>query len=398
MGSAGEQPRVTAVQPPSASSYVVEADGNQRARPTAEVLRNQPLLERAVDLQINQIRTCITTLEAMRSNLSRMETALVLLETGVVEHPNPGTVVEVIEAPTEDGEEAPGVRRINQSAEADDNHALTVDVDATERRARSSSAATEVGIRRSPTSEADAQEDQPPLGLPLEQEAGQRTTTAKATTVEVNLEESEPEATADWPRPKRSKSQGSPPPTGGSQPSSSTINQVRQPSPRQQVRSPSQPPPRGDRRNQQLPTLPDQRVPYHKCPAPYSTVYVKGLRDYVDELTYVEWLNSIGGTFNRRCNAISAVSIGLHATDDDDNHTRYRYRGSAFILYATAELAEFAISELHNREVYATGRWLYLQRSQCPISTKTSRGGILAGQPRTGEEIFSTFHPGYPSY
>ena len=72
-------------------------------------------------------------------------------------------------------------------------------------------------------------------------------------------------------------------------------------------------------------------------------------------------------------------------------------RGSAFVLYATAELAEFAIRELNNREVYTTKRRLYLQWSQCPISTKTSRGGNLIGQPRTGEEIFSTSHPGYPS-
>ena len=100
--------------------------------------------------------------------------------------------------------------------------------------------------------------------------------------------------------------------------------------------------------------------------------------------------------YNSHCNAISVVSIGLQATDDEE-HKRYRYRGSAFILYATAELAEFAIRELNNREVYTTGRWLYLQRSQCPISTKTSCRGTLVGQPRTGEEIFSTAHPGYPS-
>ena len=87
----------------------------------------------------------------------------------------------------------------------------------------------------------------------------------------------------------------------------------------------------------------------------------------------------------------------MYATDDDE-HNRYRYRGSAFVLYATVELAEFAIRELNNREVYTTGRWLYLQRSQCPISTKTSSRGTLAGQPRTGEESFATFHPGYPSY
>ena len=151
---------------------------------------------------------------------------------------------------------------------------------------------------------------------------------------------------------------------------------------------------RDSRRNQQPPALPNHRVPHLMCPAHKSTVYVKGLRDTVSELTYVEWLNSIGGIYNQRCNAISAVSIGLH---DYDEHNRYKYRGSAFVLYATAELAEFAIRELNNREVYTTKRRLYLQWSQCPISTKTSSRGNLIGQPRTGEEIFSTAHLGYPS-
>ena len=83
------------------------------------------------------------------------------------------------------------------------------------------------------------------------------------------------------------------------------------------------------RRNQQPPALPNHRVPHQRCPAPYSTVYVKGLRNTVSEPTYVEWLDSIGGVFNPRCNAMSSTSVGSH-----DRH------------------------ELNNREVHSFGRWL----------------------------------------
>ena len=76
------------MQPPLANDYVVEADGKRRAKPIADALGNQPLLECAVALQVNRIDKCIAALEAMRVNLNRMEFALVLLETGVVERPN----------------------------------------------------------------------------------------------------------------------------------------------------------------------------------------------------------------------------------------------------------------------------------------------------------------------
>ena len=100
-------------QPPLADDYVVEVNGNQRARPTADVFKNQPLLERAVALQTNRIKMCITALEAMRANLNRMKTALALLGTGVAERSNQRTVVEVSRAPTEVGDEKSGDRVID---------------------------------------------------------------------------------------------------------------------------------------------------------------------------------------------------------------------------------------------------------------------------------------------
>ena len=119
---ASDQPSAAsaaASQPLLASDLVVETNGNQRARPTAEVLRNQPLLERAVTLQVNQINACISTLEAMRVNLNRMETALVLLETGVVEQSNRKTVVEAFEAPAKVAAGPVEQPLINQGAEQD---------------------------------------------------------------------------------------------------------------------------------------------------------------------------------------------------------------------------------------------------------------------------------------
>ena len=97
------------------------------------------------------------------------------------------------------------------------------------------------------------------------------------------------------------------------------------------------------------PTWPNLRVPQHMRPVSHSTVYVKGLRDEVSKINYVERLNSIGGRFNHRCSAISAVSIGLHATKEGD-FTQHEYRGRVSVSCATAEPAGFAVSELSNRE------------------------------------------------
>ena len=98
MECAREQPRVTAIQP-------LPTDGDRRAEPATDVLKYQQLLERAADWQINQIRTCIVTVEAMRSNLSRMASELILLETSVVEQPNQEIAVGVSRSTTEASEE-----------------------------------------------------------------------------------------------------------------------------------------------------------------------------------------------------------------------------------------------------------------------------------------------------
>ena len=286
-GSASDQPRETAVQPPLADDYVVEANGNQRARPTAEMLRNQPLLERAAALQINQISKCITILEAMRANLDRMETASVLLETGVVEQLNRETWVEVLEVPTEVIDEKPEDESINHGTEQD-NQVL----------------------------------DKPGTGVS-------------------NLPPELKSVTTESPHQPKEVNQ---------------INQAALASPRQPQEGVGR-----DRREPALPSLPNQRMPWNLCPGQPSTVFIEVLKDTTSELTYMEWLNS-------------------------------------FALYATAQLAQYAIDNLNGKRIWETGRWLYVKQSHCPISTKTSRRGTLIGQPRTGDFIFSTTHPGYDEW
>ena len=82
----------------------------------------------------------------------------------------------------------------------------------------------------------------------------------------------------------------------------------------------------------------------------------------------------------------------------DEERNRYIYRGSAFVLYATAELAKYAIDNLHGKQIWSTGRWLFLKPSHCPMSTRTSRWGNMVGQPRKRDRIFSTVHPGYDDW
>ena len=311
-GSASDQPRETAVQPPLADDYVVEANGNQRARPTAEVLRNQPLLERAAALQINQISKCITILEAMRTNLNRMETALVLLETGVVEQLNRETLVEDLEVPTEVIDEKPEDELINQGTEQDNQILDKPDAGVSNlppepMSVTTESVTTELGIPVSPALETEEKDEKPA-------EKPEAITAAELGMVPVNLEESEEEATveaAPSPKTKRSRSQGSPPPTGGAESSNqprdvNQINQAALASPRQPQEGAGR-----DRREPTLPSLPNQRMAWNLCPGQPSTVFIEGLKDSTSELTYVEWLNSLGGLFNRRCTAISAVSIGM---------------------------------------------------------------------------------------
>ena len=71
------------------------------------------------------------------------------------------------------------------------------------------------------------------------------------------------------------------------------------------------------------------------------------------------------------------------------------YRGSAFFLYATEELAQFAVKTLNYKPPNPSAKKLFVKPSRQPISVKTSRRHHLVGQPRTGEAIFETTHHGH---
>ena len=71
-------------QPPLPEDLIAGINGNQRAKPTADVLHNREVLKRAVAQQISLANQLVTDLEITRSNLNRLETALVLIYTGVV--------------------------------------------------------------------------------------------------------------------------------------------------------------------------------------------------------------------------------------------------------------------------------------------------------------------------
>ena len=70
-------------QQPRSEDLVIDVHGNQRTRTTAAMLYNREVLEQAVALQEDWINRCVATLEAMRMNINRMETALGIIYMGV---------------------------------------------------------------------------------------------------------------------------------------------------------------------------------------------------------------------------------------------------------------------------------------------------------------------------
>ena len=82
------------------------------------------------------------------------------------------------------------------------------------------------------------------------------------------------------------------------------INQVSPASPRQL--------PEGAKLNRQDPTVPiilNRRAHWQQRLAQSATVFVKGLMDSTSELTFMEWLNSLGGAFNRRSMRLKTSAV-----------------------------------------------------------------------------------------
>ena len=62
------------------SDYVVDMNGNQKRKISADVARHKPLMERIVEAQENQVRKCSAQLENMRINLVQSRVALSALD------------------------------------------------------------------------------------------------------------------------------------------------------------------------------------------------------------------------------------------------------------------------------------------------------------------------------
>ena len=93
------------VKPQDPIDLVVEADGNQREHLTEEALRNRSLLKQTVEAQVNQMKTCASTLEGMRANLNRLQAALAPLETDLVQEQSDAETVDGVHRLTIDGED-----------------------------------------------------------------------------------------------------------------------------------------------------------------------------------------------------------------------------------------------------------------------------------------------------
>ena len=129
-----------------------------------------------------------------------------------------------------------------------------------------------------------------------------------------------------------------------------------------------------------------------QCPIEESTVFVEGLDDTVPEIKYFERFNSLGGVLGPGSTMISAISIGQVYSEE---RKEWKYRGSGFFLFASENLARYAVDQLHRRTPAAWTNPLNVKLSNNPMSVKVSKDGPQRGQPRTGEDIFNTTHAGY---
>ena len=67
-----------------------------------------------------------------------------------------------------------------------------------------------------------------------------------------------------------------------------------------------------------------------------------------------------------------------------------RYRGGGYLWCANERLA------LDVKTLHRDAKILYVQMSGRPVSLRANQRHRVAGQPRTGNRMFETVHPGYP--
>ena len=137
-----------------------------------------------------------------------------------------------------------------------------------------------------------------------------------------------------------------------------------------------------DHRGSRVPTLPPRRVPHMNVPGGNTTtVYACNLPFNVGELELVNLFCSVNGVYDSRSTAVSAVNFTVRR-DRDGNP---RLGGQCFILYASSELARFAVDRLDN--LLVRSRRISVMISRERLSCRRSTGNLLVGQSRMGEDI-----------
>ena len=139
----------------------------------------------------------------------------------------------------------------------------------------------------------------------------------------------------------------------------------------------------GTSRRLHIPNLPLQRAHPHSLPpnAP-TTIYVENIAFEADERDIVKFFNSVGGTFDDYCTALSAVNIPYKR----DRKGKQVFVGQGFFMYSTCSLARFAWSALHHRMF--KGRPLRVEMAKRPLVCGSASNCGARGQLLWGEGIF----------
>ena len=132
-----------------------------------------------------------------------------------------------------------------------------------------------------------------------------------------------------------------------------------------------------------IPGLPHARVHPDKIdPASPNTVYAVNIAFGASERDIIEFFNSVGGAFEHRCTALSAVNLPYRK----DPAGLQIFQGQGFFMYGTLELAAFALRTLHGRTF--RGRPLRVEMSRHPLDCRATNGANIRGQSRWGDNIF----------
>ena len=132
----------------------------------------------------------------------------------------------------------------------------------------------------------------------------------------------------------------------------------------------------------QVPMLPLVRMdPEYIDPSEPCTLYAVNIAFGATELDIVEYFNSVGGVYENRSTALSAVNLPY-----ESRNGRQAFQGRGFFLYGTWQIALFALQMLDGRTF--RGRPLNVELSQRKLDCRSYAGANIRGQSRWGENIF----------